>query len=138
MSTQNGFSLQVPLNLDVNRWTVVVLDIYELLKISGLLPVSYQIQGCYQIKQIMLCACSVVRGVFTSENLYDFVTLPPEMRFKFAFHISKWPEQFAWLELPADLKVDANEADLALQRMEQTRAKAALFGQVNNTALTDR
>jgi hypothetical protein len=138
MSTQNGFSLQVPLNLDVNRWTVVVLDIYELLKISGLLPVSYQIQGCYQIKQIMLCACSVVRGVFTSENLYDFVTLPPEMRFKFAFHISKWPEQFAWLELPADLKVDANEADLALQRMEQTRAKAALVGQVNNTALTDR
>jgi hypothetical protein len=128
----------VPLNLDVNRWTVVVLDIYELLKISGLLPVSYQIQGCYQIKQIMLCACSVVRGVFTSENLYDFVTLPPEMRFKFAFHISKWPEQFAWLELPADLKVDANEADLALQRMEQTRAKAALVGQVNNTALTDR
>lgn len=128
----------MPLNLDVNRWTVVVLDIYELLKISGLLPVSYQIQGCYQIKQIMLCACSVVRGVFTSENLYDFVTLPPEMRFKFAFHISKWPEQFAWLELPADLKVDANEADLALQRMEQTRAKAALVGQVNNTALTDR
>lgn len=76
----------------------------------------------------MLCACSVVRGVFTSENLYDFVTLPPEMRFKFAFHISKWPEQFAWLELPSDLKLNANEAELALQRMEQTRAKAALIG----------
>ncbi len=80
----------------------------------------------------------MVRGVYTSENLYDFVTLPPDMRFKFAFHISKWPEQFAWLELPSDLKLDANEAELALQRMEQTKAKAALIGQINNTALSNR
>jgi hypothetical protein len=56
-----------------------------------------------------MCACSVVRGVFTSENLYDFVTMPPDMRFKFSFHISKWPEQFAWIELPSDFSSDAND-----------------------------
>lgn len=31
VSVQNQFVLQVPLNLDVDRWTVVVFDIYELL-----------------------------------------------------------------------------------------------------------
>jgi hypothetical protein len=66
----------------------------------------------------MICACSEIRGVYTSENLYDFVTLPPDMRFKFSFHISKWPEQFAWLEMPADLKLDSNEEQLQLQRIE--------------------
>lgn len=66
----------------------------------------------------MICASSEVRGVYTSENLYDFVTLPPDMRFKFSFHISKWPEQFAWLEMPADLKLDSNEEQLQLQRIE--------------------
>jgi hypothetical protein len=43
MSTQNNFSVQVPLNLDCNRWTVVVLDLYELVKMSGLTPPNYQI-----------------------------------------------------------------------------------------------
>jgi hypothetical protein len=41
LTTQNGFVLQVPLNLDMNRWTVAVFDIYELLKVSGLLPGNY-------------------------------------------------------------------------------------------------
>lgn len=104
VSTQNGFVLQVPLNLDLNRWTVAVFDLYELLNSSGLLPSNYIIQGSYNIKSLTLCACSTVRGVFTSDNLYDFVTLPPDMRFKFSFDINRWPEQFAWLELPADIQ----------------------------------
>ena len=66
----------------------------------------------------MICAWSEVGGVDTSENLYDFVTLPPDMRFKFSFHISKWPEQFAWLEMPADLKLESNEEQLQVQRIE--------------------
>jgi hypothetical protein len=47
VSTQNGFVMQVPLNLDINRWTVVVYDLYELLKYSRLLPASYLIEGSY-------------------------------------------------------------------------------------------
>jgi len=53
-----------------------------------------------------MCSNMVVRGIYTSDNLYDFVTLPPEMRFKFTFEIHHWPEKFAWLELPADLRPD--------------------------------
>ena len=64
-----------------------------------------------------MCANSVVRGVYTSDNEYDFVTLPPDMRFKFSFDINKWPEYFAWIELPADI-MPASEA-------RQTSAKVA-------------
>ena len=75
--------MQVPLQLDTNRWTVVVFDIYELLKNSRLLPSSYLIEGSYQIKGLTICANSQVRGVYTSDNLFDSVSLPPDMRFKF-------------------------------------------------------
>lgn len=69
-----------------------MLDLYSLLQKSGLLPGSYMIEGSYQVKSFMVCAASSVRGIYTSDNLYDFVTLPPDMRFKFAFEINRWPE----------------------------------------------
>jgi hypothetical protein len=137
VSTQNGFVMQVPLNLDINRWTVVVFDLYELLKFSRLLPQNYIIEGSYQIKGLMLCANSQVRGVFTSENLYDFVTLPPDLRFKFQFEIHRWPEFFAWLELPRDLDDSKTEKKLAEERLEQARAKAALKAHVSGQHMTN-
>ena len=83
MSTQNDFVAQIPLNLDMDRWTVIVFDLINIIKMSRLLPQGYMIEGSYQIKSLTLCANSIVRGIFTSDNEYDFVTLPPEMRFKF-------------------------------------------------------
>jgi hypothetical protein len=80
----------------------------------------------------------MVRGIYSTENLYDFVTLPPEMRFKFSFHISKWPEQFAWLEMPTDMNLHASEGDLAVQRFEQVNAKAKLVQNNANKTLNDR
>jgi hypothetical protein len=34
--------------------------------------------------------------------MYDFVTLPADMRYKFAFDLAKWPEYFEWHSLPHD------------------------------------
>jgi hypothetical protein len=69
-----------------------------------------------------MCANSIVRGVFTSDQLYDFVTLPPDLRFKFSFDVSRWPEYFAWLELPQDLiqsGQDLNETEKRNDRATQ-------------------
>lgn len=129
VSTQNGFVMQVPLNLDVDRWTVVCFDLYSLLKMSRLLPANYIIEGSYQIKSLTMCANSQVRGVYTSDNEYDFVTLPPDLRFKFSFDINRWPEYFAWLELPRDIDATASDAKLAMERAKQLGAKAALRAQ---------
>lgn len=73
-----------------------------------------------------MCANSQIRGVYTSDNLYDFVTLPPDLRFKFQFEINRWPEYFAWLELPQDLDENKSDKNLAEDRIEQAKAKAAL------------
>ena len=94
-------------------------------------------EGSYQIKGITLCANSVVRGVFTSDNEYDFVTLPPDMRFKFSFDINRWPEYFAWLELPTDLRPGATDQQLAEQRARQTSAKAALTAKNRGAHMTE-
>ena len=126
VSTQNGFVLQLPLNLDVDRWTVICFDLYSLLKMSRLLPSTYIIEGSYQIKSMTICANSQVRGIYTSDNEYDFVTLPPDLRFKFSFDINRWPEYFAWLELPKDIDQTASDAKLAIERSKQLGAKAAL------------
>ena len=95
-NTSNGFVAQVPLELKNNCWTVVVLDAYELLKKSKILPSTYLIEGSYQVRSINVCANLHLRGIFTSDNLYDFVTLPADMRFKFAFDLAQWPEYFHW------------------------------------------
>ena len=79
----NDFVIQIPLSLDVNRWTVIVFDIYQLLLMSGILPPDYLVANNYEVKQITLTSSCSVRGIFTSDNLYDFVTLPTDMRFKF-------------------------------------------------------
>jgi hypothetical protein len=89
-ATQNGFVLQVPLSLDVNRWTIVVFDIYNLLQMSNLLPATYTIHGSYKIKSLTMCSHSVVRGIYTSDNLYDYVTMPADFRFKCSFALDQW------------------------------------------------
>jgi hypothetical protein len=48
------------------------------------------------IRSVTMCANTHVRGLYTSDNLYDHVTLPADMRFKFAFDLSKWHEFFHW------------------------------------------
>ena len=116
-NTSNGFVAQVPLDLKHNCWTVVVLDIYEILKKSNILPPTYLIDGSYQVRSINLCANLHIRGVFTSDNLYDFVTLPADMRFKFAFDLSKWPEYFHWQTLPQDWSKKNVNGDLGDENM---------------------
>lgn len=93
---------QVPLELRNNCWSIVVLDLYEILRQSELLPSTYLIEGSYQVRSITICANTHVRGVFTSDNMYDHVTLPADMRYKFAFDLSKWHEYFHWQMLPQD------------------------------------
>ncbi len=104
----NGFVIQVPLDLHIERWTVVCLDLVEIFHRSGVFPPSYQIEGAHALKSATLCANIQVKGVYTSDNEYDIVTLPSDLRFKFPFDNSnvqltqKWPEYFDWLSLPAD------------------------------------
>lgn len=68
-----------------------MLDLYDLLRKFPSIEPDYEIEGCYQIKQIMLCGCAIYRGVYSASVLYDFVTQPRDMRFKVDFSIELWP-----------------------------------------------
>lgn len=99
-NTSNGFVIQAPLELRSDRWTVTVIDLVDIIQRSQLFPSTYKIEGSHSLKSILLCANTQVRGVYTSDNLYDYVTLPTDMRFKFGFDINKWTEHFDYVCLP--------------------------------------
>ena len=102
-NTSNGFVIQLPLELETERWTTVCIDFVDVVKRSQLFPTSYKIDRSHSLKSINLCANIQVRGVFTSDNAYDYVTLPSDMRFKFGFDINRWEEFYSWINLPQDL-----------------------------------
>ena len=105
------------------------LDVTELLR--GLFPAHYSLEGAHMLKSITLCSSIHVRGVYTSDNEYDYVTLPSDMRYKFAFDTAtKWPEHFDWFSVPAGepLPVSKQGFDGAAlrargQQKEEERAK---------------
>lgn len=94
--TANGFVIQMPLELKNNCWTIVAVDIIDTLKRSNILPPTYLLDGSFSVRSITVCANTHIRGIFTSDSLYDFVTLPADMRFKFPFDLSQWMEYFDW------------------------------------------
>ena len=46
-ATSNGFVAQVPLELKNNCWSIVVIDLFDILKKSNILPPTYMIEGSY-------------------------------------------------------------------------------------------
>jgi hypothetical protein len=57
------------------------------------------------------------------------------MRFKFSFDVARWPEYFAWLELPQDLvqgNRQLNESQKQTDRATQPKPKSALKSQNTN------
>jgi hypothetical protein len=99
--------IQVPLELRLDRWSIVCLDLVELMSRSQMFPPTYSLEGAHNLRSMTLCANLQIRGVYTSDNLYDdFVSLPLDMRFKFPFdnslQSSKWAEYFDWMTVPAD------------------------------------
>jgi hypothetical protein len=74
-------------------------------------PPTYSIEGSYQFKSISACANMQLRGIYTSDNLYDFVTLPQDMKYKFSFELQRWLEFFDWQSLPTDWDtMDVNDS----------------------------
>jgi hypothetical protein len=94
--------MQVPLEVRSEKWTVACLDITELLKRSQLFPSTFNVEGAHSLKSMTLCSNIQVRGVYTGDNVYDYVTLPSDMRYKFSFDINKWLDYFDWVNLPED------------------------------------
>ncbi len=101
----NDFTIHFPVELD-NQWTILVTDVYSVLSNTGLFEHNpdgkFDLASSFSMKSIQLCSSMNVRGVFTSDNLYSWNTLPGEMSFRAptGVDLRSWEASFAWMCVP--------------------------------------
>lgn len=86
-------ALQVPCTLG-SRWTVLCLDVREIMRVEGLEHLQNQ-----TLKGLTLCANMTVRGVYTSNIQYTPKTLPKEMTLRLKAD-EEWADLYDWVTLP--------------------------------------
>jgi hypothetical protein len=69
---------------EADRWTVLCVDLQDTLQASPIFTKGAvaSFEKCHLVKSVQVCANLSIRGVYTSDNVYDWVTLPREMSFK--------------------------------------------------------
>ena len=116
------FVYQIPLYLE-NKWTLISLDVLKTLEISELFPSNFKLEECHIFKGFTLSASMNFRGIFTSDNLYQWHNLPHEMTFKAPAgeNKSEWDQKFQWTFIPCldkDLAEDHNEKIQCIKGLE--------------------
>ena len=101
-SNPNEFVVQYPLVLN-NAWTIICVDIEKVMESSSLYPETFEIKGSHILKSFTLNSTLNVRGVFTSDNLYQWHNLPSEIAFKApaGSNRGEWEAQFNWVTYPS-------------------------------------
>ena len=89
----NGSSLQIPLNIQSDRWTVVCINVEELLESHHIFLPNQSKQ--FLLRSFQICSTVNVRGVFTSDIQYQVPTLPKDMQFKIPKD-HDWFSQYSW------------------------------------------
>ncbi len=128
-------TLKIPLKTS-NLWTIACIDLQHHLENFDLLPKGIAKGLKYSIKSFEICSNLTIRGIYTSDNLYDWDSLPREMSFKMVKG-GKWSELYNFLYLPSSIdpeesrKVEKEKEDsLEIEpKFEVTENKAeSIFG----------
>lgn len=77
----NGSSLQIPLNIQPDKWTVVCIDIGQLLTDNNIF-IAGQKQQSFFLRSFQICSTANVRGVYTSDIGYQVHSLHKDLQFK--------------------------------------------------------
>lgn len=101
-SVSGGNVLKIPYQIDRPVWTIACIDLEHHLENYGLFAKGAvkSFRGCHTIKSIQVCANLVLRGIYTSPNVYDWDSLPKEMSFKLVKG-GRWSDQYNFIYLPA-------------------------------------
>ena len=97
--TKNTSALQISCSLG-NKWTVLCIDVLEMLRKEGLDHLQNNI-----LKSVTLCANMTVRGVYTSNILYTTRTIPKEMNFRVR-QDEDWGDAYDWVNLPGSRETE--------------------------------
>lgn len=84
-----------------NLWNIVCIDIEHHLENFGLFSkgVIKNYSNVHMIKGIQICANLNIRGIYTSDNVYDWENLPKEMSFKMVKG-GRWEDNYNFLYIP--------------------------------------
>ena len=106
-SVSGGNVLKIPYHTERSVWTIICIDLEHHLENFGLFPKGAikSFSGCHIIKGIQVCANLVIRGIYTSPNIYDWDSLPKEMSFKLVKG-GRWSDQYNFIYLPASTSPD--------------------------------
>lgn len=82
-SISGGNTLKIPFNggapnQERGRWTIVCIDIQHHLEHYGLFTKNAlkSYVGVHTIRGLQICSNQSVRGIYTSDNVYDWQSLP--------------------------------------------------------------
>ena len=89
--------LQISCHLS-EKWTVVVLDLKSLFENFIGSHISAHV-----LKSLTVCSTLFVKGVYTSDNLYQSGNLPKEMSFKLIRN-QNWNDFYDWVVVTAEVK----------------------------------
>ena len=112
----NGSSLQIPLTIPPNKWTVVCINIAMLLE-GNKIFLSSQNQAFY-LRSFQICSTVNVRGVYTSDIAYQVHSLHKDMQFKIPKD-QDWFSQYNWVQYPCE-----ESGDPGLDEPKQEEIKA--------------
>ena len=97
----NDFVIQFPIDLE-EKWTVVCLDILKILEMTENFPEGFELEGSHTLKSFTVCSTMQCRGIFTSDNLYQWHNLPSDLSFKKPADMRRdeWEAGFNWSVIP--------------------------------------
>jgi WD repeat-containing protein 90 len=71
--------------------------------------------GCHTLRGIQICSNLIIRGIYTSSNVYDWNSLPKELAFKIGKG-GRWEDNYNFIYLPA--VIDPAEVRRKLKEQE--------------------
>jgi len=102
----NGSSLQIPLQIQPERWTIVAINVGKLLEDNSIYVPNQP--HSFFLRSLQLCSTVNVRGVFTSDIEYQVNTLPKDLAFKLPKD-SDWFSHYNWFSYPRQETADQEE-----------------------------
>jgi hypothetical protein len=100
-------TIQIPFKENLNRWAIVLIDakamIRELLIFSQegkkekyIMNIPDEKHLDIELESIQICSKLFVRGIYTSDNLYNVKTLPREIAFRLAKG-EEFEKSYSWI-----------------------------------------
>lgn len=119
--TTSSGTLQIPYPKEnTKKWTILCIDIEHHLQNYGLFPKDAfkSFQKIYVLKGLQVCSDIEIRGVYTSDNLYNIKTLPKEMDFKIPK--GKWEESYSFIYFPNELEAASKKREVKTPLQDET------------------